>query len=267
MFDDWTYDAYAQIGANDQANLQTGNVLTSRIEELTFAPDGGVSVCGGFDPFGLESISQECLEYIAVDASNHAAVDQTIAEVSLSGPVLSLPAGDLRLAVGVFYKEDRYEYTASPFASVFLPDGRPDIQGFIASRDLRGNDHNVDVYFETLVPLLAERPRGRGAGGRDWLSALGLQVRRQLRFLEGRALVSADRVLAVSRLVSGSGPRGERFRAVPTRNCPRSSITSSFLASSSRAMRRARPERVRMPPAWRRCASRRAYRRISFQVS
>jgi len=156
VFDDWTYDAYAQIGANDQTNLQTGNVLTSRIEELTFAPDGGVSVCGGFDPFGLESISPECLEYIAVDASNHAVVDQTIAEVSLSGPVLSLPAGDLRLAVGAFYKEDRYEYTASPFASVFLPDGRPDIQGFSASRDLRGNDHNIDVYFETLVPLLAD---------------------------------------------------------------------------------------------------------------
>jgi iron complex outermembrane recepter protein len=156
IFDGWQYDAYVQVGANDQTDHQTGNVLTSRIEELTFAPDGGVSVCGGFNPFGLGSISRECLDYVAVDASNHAAVDQTIVEASLSGPLLAMPAGDLRVALGAFYKEDKYEYSASPVASVFLPDGRPDLQGFNASDDIRGDDHNVDVYVETLVPLLAE---------------------------------------------------------------------------------------------------------------
>lgn len=160
FLDDWTYEAYGQLGTNDQTNLQTGNVLTSRIEELTFAPDGGVAACGGFDPFGLGSISQACMDYVSVDAANHAAVDQTIVEVSASGPIVTLPAGELTAAVGVFYKEDRYEYRASPYASVFLPDGRADIQGFTASRDLRGDDHNVDVYFEALVPLLANR---RGA--------------------------------------------------------------------------------------------------------
>jgi len=114
-----------------------------------------VSICGGFDPFGLGSISRECLDYIAVDASNHASVDQTIIEASLSGPLLPMPAGDLRVALGTLYKEDRYEYAASPVASVFLPDGRPDIQGFNASDDIRGDDHNVDVYVEALLPLLA----------------------------------------------------------------------------------------------------------------
>jgi outer membrane receptor protein involved in Fe transport len=165
VFDDWQYDVYAQVGANDQTNHQTGNVLTSRIEELTYAPDGGVSVCGGFDPFGLGSISPECLDYIAVDASNHASVDQTIVEASLSGPVLALPAGDLRVALGAFYKEDQYEYAASPIASVFIPspfpgsecppDCRPDIQGFSASDDIRGDDHNLDLYVEALAPLLS----------------------------------------------------------------------------------------------------------------
>ncbi len=60
ILDGWQYDAYVQVGANDQTDHQTGNVLTSRIEELTFAPDGGVSICGGFNPFGLDSISREC---------------------------------------------------------------------------------------------------------------------------------------------------------------------------------------------------------------
>ena len=158
VFDDWEYEAYVQVGANDQENHQTGNVLTSKIEELTFAPDGGVSICGGFDPFGLNSISPECLDYISIDASNHAAVDQTIVEATLSGPLVSLPAGELRAAMGAFYKEDRYEYTASPEASVFLPDGRSDIQGFLASDDIRNNDHNADLYLEVLLPLLSDVP-------------------------------------------------------------------------------------------------------------
>ena len=121
ILDDWNYEVYAQIGANDQVNRQTGNLLTSRIEELTFAPDGGVSICGGFNPFGSGSISPECMQYISTDASNHAEVDQTIAEASLSGRLMALPAGDLKAAFGVFYKEDKYQYTASPEASVFLP--------------------------------------------------------------------------------------------------------------------------------------------------
>ena len=90
VLDDWKYDVYAQVGANDQVNRQTGNLLTSKIEELTFAPDGGVSICGGFNPFGLGSISPECMEYISIDASNHAEVDQTIVEASLSGPLLRI---------------------------------------------------------------------------------------------------------------------------------------------------------------------------------
>jgi iron complex outermembrane recepter protein len=162
IFDGWEYDAYVQVGANDQTNHQTGSVLRSRIEELTYAPDGGVSICGGFDPFGLNSISRECLDYISVEASNHAEVDQTIVEASLSGPALALPAGELRVALGAFYKEDSYEYSASPVASRFLPvpgstcppDCRQDIAGFVASDDIRGDDHNVDLYAEALVPVL-----------------------------------------------------------------------------------------------------------------
>ena len=225
IFDGWQYDAYVQVGANDQIDHQTGNVLTSRIEELTFAPDGGVSVCGGFNPFGLGSISRECLDYVAVDASNHASVDQTIVEASLSGPVLAMPAGDLRVALGAFYKEDQYEYSASPVASVFLPDGRPDLQGFNASRDIRGDDHNVDVYVEALVPLLAEL-RGvesleavlgyrlsdyESAGSFDsWKAELLYQPIESIRVRS--SYQEAVRAPGVSELYSAAAPRLLRLR-------------------------------------------------------
>ena len=70
-----------------------------------------------------------------------------------------MPAGDLKAAFGVFYKEDKYQYTASPVASVILeasdivPFERPDIQGFSASDDIKGDDHNLDVYAEAARAL------------------------------------------------------------------------------------------------------------------
>jgi iron complex outermembrane receptor protein len=158
ILDGWSYEAYAQIGSNDQEDRQTGNVLMSRMRELTFAADGGASICGGFDPFGPGSISPECMDYISIDASNHSSVDQMIAEASITGPLFAMSAGDLVAAFGVFYKEDEFQYTASPEASVFLPDGTPDIQGFVASDDIKGDDHNLDLYAEVLVPVVRDAP-------------------------------------------------------------------------------------------------------------
>jgi iron complex outermembrane receptor protein len=150
----WSYDVYVQQGSNDQVETQTGNALRSRIEQLTFAPDGGVSLCGGFDPFGRNSISAECAAYIAVGGTNRAHVDQAIVEGSLTGSMLQLPAGELRTAFGVFYKRDEYVYEGDPIAAVFIEGDRPDIAGFTASDDIDGSDSNLDLYVEASVPLL-----------------------------------------------------------------------------------------------------------------
>jgi outer membrane receptor protein involved in Fe transport len=52
------------------------------------------------------------------------------------------------------YKRDEYFYRADPIGSVVLGDGFVDIQGFNASKDIEGSDHNTDLYVEALVPLL-----------------------------------------------------------------------------------------------------------------
>jgi outer membrane receptor protein involved in Fe transport len=155
-FGDWTYDAYVQAGAYDSQESQTGNALRSKIQELTYAPDGGLAACGGLDLFGPNSISAACAGYISVDATNRAGYDQTVAEVSLNGSALALPAGDLRLALGLMYKRDEFRYRADPVGSVVLDDGDVDIQGFNASKDVAGSDHNTDAYVEALVPLLSD---------------------------------------------------------------------------------------------------------------
>ncbi|HSN73442.1 MAG TPA: TonB-dependent receptor, partial [Steroidobacteraceae bacterium] len=163
VFDGWAWDAYVQYGENDQTKLVKANALRSRIEDLVFAPDGGVALCGGFDPFGPGSISPECAAYIAADGSNVAGVEQFIAEASLTGALFALPAGDVRAAVGLMHKEDEYFYRADAIASRFLPPDdrvpfvRSDIMGFNASDDVAGEDANTDAYIEVSVPLLAGR--------------------------------------------------------------------------------------------------------------
>jgi len=153
---DWSYDAYVQAGSHDSTESQSGNALRSRIHELTYAADGGLAACGGLRLFGADSVSQECADYIAAGGTNRAGFDQTIAEVSFSGPAVSLPAGDLKLALGLMYKRDEYYYRADPIGSVLLDDGFSDIQGFNASDDIEGSDHNTDLYVEAAVPVLRD---------------------------------------------------------------------------------------------------------------
>jgi len=58
---------------------------------------------------------------------------------------------------GLFFKRDEYEYVADPVAAS-LYKGTPDILGFNPSDDINGDDSNLDVYVEALVPLLADVP-------------------------------------------------------------------------------------------------------------
>ncbi len=81
-----------------------------------------------------------------------------IAEISAHGAPFALPAGDLRMAIGVQYRSDEYEYRADEALRTILPDGGPDIVGSEAADDIDGEDHNTDVYVEAAIPLLADLP-------------------------------------------------------------------------------------------------------------
>ena len=152
-FGDWDYDAYLQTGAYDSIDSQTGHARRSKVMELTFAPDGGLAACGGLDLFGPDSISTGCAQYIAVGVTNREGYDQTIAEASMTGTAVSLPSGDLKIALGIMYKRDEYFYRADPIGSVTLDDGFQDV-AFGATADVEGSDHNTDLYVEAVLPLL-----------------------------------------------------------------------------------------------------------------
>jgi outer membrane receptor protein involved in Fe transport len=161
----WRFDVYAQYGENDRNEQQTNNVSLSRLQDLSFAADGGTSICeGGFDPFLPRSLSSECAKYVAVTAANAVTLRQLIAEISVTGPVMTLPSGNMDAALGLFYSEEDFDYDADEALSAVLPPvpgvigARPDIAGFAASPDRSGDDSNVDAYVELRAPLLRDRP-------------------------------------------------------------------------------------------------------------
>jgi len=162
---DWSFDVYAQFGQNDRVERQTNNVSLSKLQDLAFSPDGGASICsGGFNPFVVGSLSSDCARYIAVDAANAITVRQGLAEASVTGPLWSLPAGDLSVALGLLYKRDEFDYDADEALSKVLPGlpgvigPRPDIAGFAASPDRSGDESNTDAYVELRVPVLKDQP-------------------------------------------------------------------------------------------------------------
>jgi outer membrane receptor protein involved in Fe transport len=164
VYDDWQYEVYAQLGHNDRTEKQTGNVLISRFEELSFAADGGRSICGQFNPFQVGTISPQCADYISVTGSHQATADQTLAEASISGPLLALPAGELRTAFGVFYKDDEFRFKPAEGLSAYLPEvpgvigARPDLTGFPSAAPRSGSQSNTDLYVEALAPILRDVP-------------------------------------------------------------------------------------------------------------
>lgn len=164
MSGDWGYDVYVQWGQNDRTERQSGNVSIGRFQELAFAPDGGASICGEFDPFLVGHISPACAEYIALDGSNRSTLRQLIAEATLHGSLGSLPAGPIRTAIGTFYRGDRFDFDPDAATSATLPavpgviGPRPDITGFASSPARSGEQSNVDLYGELLFPLLRDMP-------------------------------------------------------------------------------------------------------------
>lgn len=161
----WTFSAYAQYGKNTYKNTMGGAVLRSRVHELTFAPDGGASVCGEFNLFGVDRISRDCARHIAGEAVNRQVYDQTIFEASASGSLADLPAGELRAVFGVMHKREKFELDGADVASVYLEDGLSDWVGFDPYDDLTGSDNNTDLYVEALVPIIADRTGARKLEG------------------------------------------------------------------------------------------------------
>jgi iron complex outermembrane recepter protein len=155
-FEDWTWDVFAAYDTTEHVQTNHNAVLKSQVQNLLNAPDGGNSICaGGFNPFGLNHsafVSDACLRYMTTTAHSTEDLSQTTYQGVVQGPLFSLPAGEVKLALLVDHRKNTYEYQPdSQLAS-------QNIEAVIASQGTTG-EISVDEYAAQLdVPLLADVP-------------------------------------------------------------------------------------------------------------
>jgi iron complex outermembrane receptor protein len=188
---DWTYDLSGSYGRVDRTTIQTGNVSRSATQQLLNATDGGASLCaGGFDWYGETTLSEACKAFIGKTAKNLVMVDQRNVNFTVQGGLFELPAGEVRAAAGLGYREDGYEripdgsltavlstqpcIATAAYAGVALPQtacagvanntvGNPaltgnDIAGFNPSGPIKGAIDSSEIYAEVLIPVLKDLP-------------------------------------------------------------------------------------------------------------
>ena len=143
----WRYEAYYSWGETTIDQRATGNVNVQRVQELLEAPDGGASLCdGGFNPFGIQPFSQDCVDYVDEVGVTKTVFTQKVAQAYVSGELADLPGGPLGVVFGV--EQRKFKYTFDP-GSLFGP-----IAGFNTSTPDLGTNKFLDFFGELRAPIM-----------------------------------------------------------------------------------------------------------------
>lgn len=164
---DFTYDVYGSYGKDSQIETQFGNVSHAAARTLLEASDGGASLCaGGYNPFGLAPVSAECKAFLQRTTKNTTDLEERIIEGTVQGGLFALPAGEVRIAVGAYYKSDKFDFLPDSVLSTEdvsnngpgLENNAPGVIGFNGQDALSGFTDVKEIYGEALIPVLKDLP-------------------------------------------------------------------------------------------------------------
>jgi len=178
---DWTWDTFASVGQTKTNNIQHGALSKSAVMNLLYDPFGGaggsrmeydrvtgapvgmvnypVLCAGGANFFGNHAFSQSCMDYMSRRTSNTNEMKQRVAEVNLQGGLFNLPAGEVRVATGLGYRYNSFQYNSDELYNI--PGVGSDILGYSVLRPSGGNTSVSEIYFEALIPILKDLPMAR----------------------------------------------------------------------------------------------------------
>jgi iron complex outermembrane recepter protein len=149
--DGWRYEAYYSWGRTTIDQEARGNVNVQQMQALLEAPDGGVSLCdGGFNPFGVQPLSQDCIDFVDEVGQTQTTFTQKIASAYVQGDLAELPAGTLSAVLGV--ESRKFDFNFDP-GSLFGP-----IAGFNTALPVQGTNDFFDIFGELFIPILRDRP-------------------------------------------------------------------------------------------------------------
>lgn len=149
----WSWDAYASYGEARQDQQIFGFASQQALTSLLQAADGGASLCaGGYNPFGITSISDACRDYLLRYPENHSITRQTVVEASVQGGLAALPAGELSFALGAAYRRNSFRFDADPMVS------SGDLINLPISNSTSGSTSVKEIYGELLIPIIHDTP-------------------------------------------------------------------------------------------------------------
>jgi hypothetical protein len=122
-----------------------------------FQGNGGTASCqSGIPIFGNFRLSPDCLEALAVGATNTMYIEQNMVEATVQGRIGEIYAGEVRFAGGASYRENAIDYEEG-----FLNNKVSSISNLIgqpSGANTAGETSAADVFGEVSLPLIQ---RGR----------------------------------------------------------------------------------------------------------
>jgi len=160
----WRYEAYYSYGRTVIDSAAAGNVNVQNLQALLEDPFGGAGraavvgglpavapICeGGYNPFGIQPLSDDCIEYLNETGFTSTRFTQKIAQGYVTGNLFALPAGDVSVVLGL--ENRRFSYAFDPGA-LFGP-----IAGFNTSTPSLGTNSFMDYFGELYIPILKDQP-------------------------------------------------------------------------------------------------------------
>src|SRR6266404_1744930 len=154
---DLTWDVYSSYGSTQFTNLQQNDSSKAAFASIlngTANYTGSVGNCVGYawNPFGSNPLSPGCREYATRENSNVNTITQKNIEGTLQGKITTLPAGDLRFAVGADYRGSNFDY--HPDHGLITNDSF----SYDTTVPTSGTQNVREVFAELLVPVLKDLP-------------------------------------------------------------------------------------------------------------
>jgi outer membrane receptor protein involved in Fe transport len=154
---DLTWDVYSSYGRTLFNNLQQNDSSKAAFASIlngTANFTGATGSCVGYawNPFGSNPLSPGCKEYATRENSNVNTITQKNVEGTLQGKILSLPAGELRFALGADYRGSNFDY--HPDHGLVTNDSF----SYDTSIPTAGTQNVREVFAELLVPVLKDLP-------------------------------------------------------------------------------------------------------------
>jgi outer membrane receptor protein involved in Fe transport len=161
----WKWDAYYEYGRNEFRQDYSGNIVSARVTNAVNAVNAGGRIvcainadastanddaaCVPFNIFGSGNISQAARAYIAPSGYQTTNLTEHVVAANLNGALFALPGGDLSIATGAEYRNDKAVGTADALstANAFWS---------FNGQAVNGKTAVVEGYLEAVAPLLKD---------------------------------------------------------------------------------------------------------------